>query len=799
MIVNCSPMIMRKKSICYLLFVAISFLYIPHGYAQTTYKVEGQVIDLDTRLPLYNVTVTARGTKSGVVTNDSGYFNLSVTNPVVTLSVSFVGYITQSKQVNVTYDTKGIVIELRRKANEQLDTVIVNAYRDNSKVKGTEMNIVRINPELIKRNPLLFGEADIIKALVLQSGVTTAGEGAGGFNVRGGNADQNLVLLDGAPLFNTSHLLGFYTAVSPDAIQDVTLHKGSMPAQYGGRISSLLNMNVKKGNPERMQYSFGIGPVSGNFFANGPLIKNKLTFTGGFRLAYPNLVLNRFPGKFGESRAFFYDAILKGEYKFNEKNKISVTGYLSYDKFKFDTSTTYEWQSELITLNYSSEFTDKLGFALNGSYSRFNSGINGHDKLFESELNSSISQKQVKANFIYKLNTKNRIDLGADFILYDISPGTQKPTVSGSAINPRTIQREYGRELAAYISDNIDITKLISLQLGLRYARYDFLGDHNTYAYEAGVPLSRESITDTISFSKNKSIHSYGGLEPRVSLKIGFSDQFSIKLSYNRGQQFLHLISNTSSISPVDFWKLSDAHIKRQTGDQFSFGIFKSMLNNTYELSMESYYKRVENIVQYKDGATLLMNPFIETGLLNAKGRAYGVEFGFAKNLGVLTGQVNYAYSRSEVQVQTQFASEKVNNGDYYPSDIDRPHNLSVITKVKLGRGWSFNANFVFTTGRPATYPDGNYSYNGTLVNNYSMRNKDRLPDYHRLDVGFSYVSKRYPDQRKYSVINFSFYNVYSRNNAYSIYFRRNFDNLTAYQLSVIGGIIPSLSWNYNF
>lgn len=743
-------MIMRKESICcLLLFAAISFLYLPHGYAQTTYKVEGRVIDLDTRLPLNNVTITGRGIRSGVVTNDSGYFNLPVTNPVVTLNVSFVGYISQSKQVNVTYESKGIVIELRRRANEQLDTVIVNAYRDNSKVKGAEMNIVRINPELIKRNPLLFGEADIIKALVLQSGVTTAGEGAGGFNVRGGNADQNLVLLDGAPLFNTSHLLGFYTAVSPDAIQDVTLYKGSMPAQYGGRISSLLNMNVKKGNPERMQYSFGIGPVSGNFFANGPLIKNKLSFTGGFRLAYPNLILNRLPGKFGESRAFFYDAILKGEYRFNEKNRISVTGYLSYDKFRFDTSTTYEWQSELISLNYSSEFNDRMSFALNGSYSRFNSGINGHDKSFESELNSFISQKQVKASFSYKLNTKNRVDLGADFILYDISPGTQNPAAPGSVINSNTIQKEYGRELAAYISDNIDITKLISLQLGLRYARYDFLGSHNTYSYEAGVPLSRESITDTVAFSKNKSIYNYGGLEPRVSLKIGFTDQFSVKLSYNRGQQFLHLISNTSSISPVDFWKLSDAHVKRQTGDQFSIGVFKSMLNNTYEISLESYYKRVENIVQYKDGATLLLNPFIETGLLNARGRAYGTEFSFAKNLGVLTGQVNYAYSRSEVQVQTPFASEKVNNGDYYPSDIDRPHNLSVITKVKLGRGWSFNSNFVFATGRPATYPDGNYSYNGTLVNNYSMRNKDRLPDYHRLDIGFSYVSKRYPGQRK--------------------------------------------------
>jgi hypothetical protein len=788
-------MLPRTWMLSFLLCIIFPFT----ATAQTGFKVEGFVLDADTRQPISGVSVVPKGTRSGVVTNDSGYFQFAVPNPVVTIVVSAIGYVPQSRQINVTYDSKGIEIELRRRANEQMDTVVVNAYKDNSKVKGVEMNIVRINPELIKRNPLLFGEADIIKTLVLQSGVTTAGEGAGGFNVRGGNADQNLVLLDGAPLFNTSHLLGFYTAVSPDAIQDLTLHKGSMPARYGGRIASLLNMNVKRGEQERMRYTTGIGPVSANFFASGPLVKNKLGITGGFRIAYPNLLLNKFPGRFGESRAFFYDGLLKAEYRMNDKHRISVTGYRSYDRFRFDTSTSYEWTTDLVTANYNGELSQKLSLALNAAYTRFNSGILGHDKGFESDLNSEIVQKQAKAMVTYKLSDKQKLDIGADFILYDISPGDQKPGSASSAVVSRSIQKESGREMAAFISDNIDISRLISLQLGLRYAYYNFLGPHDVYSYEAGVPLSRETITGTNSFSKNKSIESFGGLEPRVALKLGFSEQFSLKLGYNRAQQFLHLISNTTAISPVDFWKLSDSHIPRQQGDQYSIGAFHSFHNNAYEISIESYYKTTKDIVQYKDGASLLLNPYIETALLKARGRAYGAELSFAKNLGKLTGQINYAYSRSEVQVLSDFASEKVNGGNWYAADIDRPHNLSLLGKLKLGRGWSFNANFVYTSGRPATFPDGNYAYNGTLVNNYSKRNHDRLPDYHRLDLGFSYVSKRYPDQWRYSVVNFSVYNVYSHDNAYSIFFRRNLDNLDAYQLSVIGGIIPSISWNYNF
>ncbi len=783
-------------------FFILSFTVCERAFAQSKNTIQGRITDGVTQKPLENVSVIIKETKRGVVSNDSGYFNLPLPSRVkFTIVVSSVGYLNTSIPVDLSlhkYDSS-LTITLKKKADAELDEVVINATRERSRVKTTEMNVVKINPDLIKRNLLLFGEADIIKTLILQPGITTAGEGAGGFNVRGGNADQNLVLIDGAPLFNTSHLLGFFTSVSPDAVQDVTLYKGGMPAQYGGRLSSLLNMKVKSGNAAQMQYTTGISPVSAHFFLNGPLVKNKLTVTAGLRAAYPNFMLNQFPGKFGDSRAFFYDGIAKAEYSFNTNTRLSITGYRSYDKFKFDSTTSYDWQSDLATVNFTSTITPKLTLQLNGNYSRFVSGINNLPRNYEFRIASSISQKQGKASLIYSLNDNHKIEAGVDYIRYDISPGNRKPNAAGSIVNALAIPNEQGREMAGFISDEISFTDKITLQAGLRYAVYDYLGPKTVYQYRQGLPLSKETITDSISYTAGKSIQRYSGFEPRVSLKVGITEELSLKLSYNRGQQFLHLVSNTTAISPVDFWKLSDNYIKAQRGDQYAAGIFKSFDKGAYELSVETYYRTINNTVDYKDGATLLLNPYIESGLLTAKGRGYGVELSFSKTAGKFTGQFNYSYSKSQVQIVHAFPSEQVNNGDYYPSNSDRPHNLAIITKLKLGGGWSFNADFVYTSGRPATYPDGNYAYNGTIVTNYSKRNLDRLPAYHRLDAGFSYVSRRYSDQKKYSIWNISFYNLYMRKNAYSIYFQRNGVLLQSYRLSVVGSIIPSVSWTYNF
>ena len=773
-------------------FCLLAFILVSSGaLAQDKYHfvLEGKVIDYDSKQPLKNVRIIKKKTKIGTVTDENGYFRFNTTNTNFTIQLSFVGYIPQTRDIDLSRRDTSIVIELKLKANVELDSVVINTRKGINKVKEVQMGTIAINPEALKRVPLVFGEADIIKGLLLQPGVTNTGEASAGFNVRGGNADQNLVLLDGATLFSTSHLLGFYSSVTPDAVQDITLYKGSMPAQYGGRLSSLLNMKAKSGDPNKSQFISGVSPISVHLFGNGPIIKDKLTVAGGIRVAYPNLVLNNFPKQFGDSRAFFYDAILKAEYSFNKSNKLSVTGYRSFDKFRFDTLTEYQWQTNLVSLNYTGNFNPKLSLRVNANYSQFISGINGLQYNYEFTLKSSIAQKQAKAVLQYNPNTKNKIEFGPDFIYYNISPGNQDPSSSNSFINPIHIEKEQGREMALFLSDEINFTSRIALQAGIRYVKYDYLGPKNVYSYQEGVPEARETVIDTTTYGKNESIKSYGGWEPRASLKIGIDDQTSIKLSYQHGQQFLQLISNTISISPVDFWKLSDSHIPQQIGDQYGAGIFRNINGTDYEISLEGYYKTAKNMVEYKDGAILLLNPYIESSLLKARGKAYGVEMSFAKNTGKVTMQINYTYSRSMMQVLTPYASEAVNKGEYYPSNIDRPHNIALIGKIKMGRGWSFNANFVFISGRPTTYPDGNYS----------TRNQDRLPAYHRLDIGFSNISKRYATQKTYSVWNFSIYNVYAHDNAYSIYFKRQGGTIGSYQLSVIGTAIPSISWNFYF
>lgn len=790
-------MIKRACPANVLFFILLAFSI--QGVAQNTYTFTGKIMDPVTKEPIKNASIIIKETRRGTATNDSGYFSISIGSPKFTAAISSIGYKSISRTIDLSTSNEPMIVTLEKRADETLDEVVVNTTREGSKVKSVEMNVTKINPELIKRSPLILGEADIIKALTLQPGITTAGEGAGGFNVRGGNTDQNLVLVDGAPLFNTSHLLGFFTSVSPDAIHDVTLYKGSMPAQYGGRVSSLLNMKVKSGGSDRMKYTTGISPVSARFFANGPIVTNKFSITAGVRAAYPDLVLARLPEKFGQSRAFFYDATIKSEYAFSADNKISVTGYKSYDRFKFDTATSYHWNSDLISFNGSFLLTSKLSLLTNANYSKFTSAVNNLADDYNFTLTSSIEQKQAKVSFLYSLNDKNKIEAGADYILYRISPGERKRSSAASIVNPLSIQKERGRETAFFINDEIAFLGNISLQAGVRYVAYDYLGPKAVYLYQPDVPLSKETISDSAVYGKNKSIQRYWGFEPRVSLKIGLSGDIAFKVSYNRGQQFLHLISNTTGISPVDFWKLSDPYMKGQKGDQYSAGLVKSFNNNQYEVSVETYYRTIQNMVDYKDGATLLLNNYIESALLNARGRGYGIEFSLVKNTGKFTGQFNYSYSKSQIQILNKFPAEQVNGGIYYPSSSDRPHNLAIITKLKLGNGWSFNCNFVFTSGRPATYPDGNYSYNGAIVTNYSKRNFDRLPYYHRLDAGFSYVSRKYAEQKRYSILNFSFYNLYAHQNAYSIFFQRNPVVLFPYRLSVAGTIIPSISWTYNF
>ncbi|QNF33053.1 carboxypeptidase-like regulatory domain-containing protein [Adhaeribacter swui] len=777
---------------CFYLFLAL--VTIP-AFAQ--FKLTGTLTDEATQKPVVAANIVVQNTSKGAITNEQGNFSLLLPAGNYQITFSSVGYQPQTRQVQISQDTRLDVALLQD--NKQMDELTITGKAADQNIKSIQMSKIQLDMLDIKKIPVALGESDIIKVLMLQPGVTTVGEGAGGFNVRGGRVDQNLILLEGAPLFNTSHLLGFFASVSPEAIQDVSLYKGGIPAQYGGRLSSLLTLKMRPGNPEKLMLSGGISPISTRLLLEGPILKNKLTFLVGGRIAYPNWIIRAFPGDTKKNKAFFYDFNGKLQYKVNDKNFTSLTLYRSFDNFKFPEDTLYSWQSNAASWQWNSLLSDKIAVTINAIHSEYGFNTEGLKADYGFKLSSAIQHQEIKADFSYTPNPRHKLDAGASVIQYQISPGEIKPASSESNINPQKLEKEFGVEQAAYLSEQWNLLPEVSVQMGLRYSWFNNKGAGQVNVYEENVPRSAETISDTLHFRKGQSIKTYGGWEPRLALRIGINDKTAIKLNYNRTRQYLHLISNTTAISPVDFWKVSDRYVPPQIADQVGIGFFKNLKNNTWETSIEGFYKDMQSLVEYKNGARLLLNPTIETDLLPGKGKAYGVELSVHKNTGRLTGQGSYTFSRSLVALQTPYAIEQVNNGHYFPATFDRPHNLALSGLYLLSKGWTLATNFVYTTGRPATYPDGKYILNEVPVVNYSRRNADRIPDYHRLDVSFTKDTRKTKNQEKYQLWVVSFYNLYARKNPYSIYFTNDRSLTKSYKLSVFGTIIPSLTWNFNF
>lgn len=760
-------------------------------------QIYGVVRDFDNKQPIPGASIFIKAIERGTTSFDSGKFRITIPINSFELTCSASGYKSTSKRV-YPLDEAYVLIELKKKPPIELPEIVIGSRSPDANVTDMKMSTVNINVAQLRRAPLVAGEADLIKALTLQNGITTAGEGANGFNVRGGNVDQNLVLLDGAPVFNTAHLLGFYSIVSADAVQNFTLYKGTMPASYGGRLSSLVAINIKSGNENKVLYNTGIGPISSHIFVDGPISK-KLTFFAGTRVAYPGFMISFFPEYIRKSTAFFYDGTGKINYKIDNKNQLSLSLYRSFDSFKFPGDTSYGWQSNITSLNLRSELTNKLVFNLNGNYSGYISDIHGLERNYQYRLRNDIREKEVKMSLSYRLSDNNYVQLGGDFINYGIGPGHLTPSVKTSVVNDINLENEHGNEISGFALGRYEINKLFSIEAGIRQSNFLYKGPHTIYVYENGKPKSEATLTDSIFYQKNNTIRSYSRWEPRALLKVSINDQTSVKMTYNRAYQYLQIVSNTISVTPVDYWKLSDKDIKPAMTDQFGLGIFRNFKNDLIESSLEGFYKKSVNLLDYKNGADLSLNPYIDADLLNAKGKAYGVEFNVAKTEGKFTGQIAYTWSRSFWKDITPFANERVNMGSYYPSNSDRPSDLNISAGIKLGKGWDFNCDFTYVTGRPATYPDGTYIINGTVVTNYSLRNKDRLPDYNRLDISFSHDSRRFAEQKKYTIVNFSVYNVYARRNPYSVYFTQNESGLGSYELSVLGTIIPSITLYYLF
>ena len=748
-------------------------------------------------------TVYVEELKKGTASNQYGYYSITLPAGIYHIAFSYIGLKKEIKQI-ILNSTGTYNIELSE-ASFQVEEVIITGEAEDVNISGVQMSMTRLTMKTIETMPAFLGEVDVIKSLALLPSVNTAGEGASGFNVRGGNVDQNLILLDDAPIFNSSHVFGFFSVFNPDAVKNVTLYTGGIPAKYGGRLSSILDIKQNEGNLKEFTGKGGIGLVSSRLALEAPIVKDKCSFLVAGRTSYSDWILQQVPDiNVQNSSASFYDVTAKINYAFNNKNKIFLSTYLSDDKFRFGSDTTYNWGTANAVLKYNHIFGEKLFSDITAIYSDYHYKVYNQSEVNSFELEYGIEYKGLKADFTYFLQ-KHQLDFGADIIWYGFQPGTLKPFSDNSNINPVYLEEEQSREMAVYINDEYKISPVITLMYGLRYSLFHNLGPANVYIYQDNIPKDQGSIIDTLQFSTGETIQSYGGLEPRISVKLGLGPYSSLKLSYNRMKQYMSLISNTAAITPVDIWKTSDKHIKPQTGDQIIIGYFKNFAENSIETSIEAYYKKTDNLVEYKDGASLLLNETLEADLLEGKGRAYGLELQAKKKAGRLTGWASYVYSRSERQVNGEFPEEQINLGKYYPSNYDKPHNVKIVSNFRITQRWSFAANFTYSTGRPTTAPYSKFRINNELFNNitvanFSQRNQYRIPDYHRLDISVT-LSEGHRKYRKWKGSwTFSVYNVYGRKNAYSVFFK-DIHGVPPmpYKLSILGVPFPSLTYNFTF
>lgn len=834
---------MRYRLLVVLLMISCAAFGQKRGY----FIFSGTIQDMETKAPLEGASVLFSGLSIGARTDSSGHF--SVTLPARSYQMVFrsLGYKFKTGRIDLK-ENAHMTVSLE-KAEQILDEVVISAEKSDANVNRTIMGVEKMSSKTLKKLPNLMGEADVIRSIMLLPGVSTVGEGASGFNVRGGNVDQNLVLLDGVPLFNTSHLFGFFTGFNADMVQDLSLFKGGIPSMYGGRASSVLDVRVKEGNFEKWGIQGGVGPISSRLLLDGPLIKGKTSLILGARGSVSDFYLGYFPNPaLKKSKADFYDVNFKLTHKLSENQRISLSGYISHDGFKFASDTLYSWQTQSLSFKHNAVWGN-LAHNFTAFVSDYQYGIEGMKSGLEFDWKPSINQRTLREDLSLDLKKKGRIDFGAEINQYQNDAGTFRPTLSTSAVNEFPMQVEHSREMGVYAGHSLPIGKRISLDYGLRYAYFQLLGPLQTFQYKPGTPRTLSSITDTLNTSAGDVIQSYGGLEPRLSVAIKLDTNTSVKFGFNRMQQFMHLLSNTMAISPVDIWKNSNAYLPQQVADQFSFGVFKNFTNAqnaVFEASAEFYYKKLSNVIDYVDGAALYLNPTVETELVVGKGRAYGAEFFLKKARGLrLTGWVSYTYARSFRQAEATDGQLGANFGKEFPANFDMPHNFKFVLNNRLTKRISFNSNFTFTSGRPITYPNGRYKiyayndlydygyangifprpgltpttyrYGGSnntyltsttiqpLLDGYSspsftLRNQERIPFYMRLDIGFTIEPKE--GKRLQGSWNFSVYNILARQNAYSIFFRSStglINQARTYQLSVLGAAIPSVTYNFKF
>ena len=773
------------------------------GYSQEKVTLSGTVVDSNNNESLIGVIIEIPTLKISTITNEYGFYSITIPKGNYSVVVSTIGYETKTIEISIQENSK-LTFDIKADAKE-LDAVIVNKNPYRTIINKPEMSVNKIAISTIKKMPAILGEIDILKSITTLPGVTNAGEGQSGFNVRGGSADQNLILLDEATVYNSSHLFGFFSVFNADAIKDLKLYKGGIPSRFGGRVASVLDIYQKEGNSKAFNLSGGIGLISSRMMAEGPIKKEKGSFLVAGRSSYAHLFLKLTDNN---NSAYFYDLNTKLSYKLNENNNLYLSGYFGRDVFSLNNSFVNTYGNTVINLRWNHLFNDKLFSNFSMIYSDYYYGLTLDFVGFN--WDSGIKNYNLKYDFKHYLNDKTKLFYGANAIYYDFNPGKIEPINSTSGINPDQLDKKYAFEPALYLDVEQQLSDKFSINYGLRYSLFYRLGNQeiNTYANNQAVLFNAEqqiyekaTPTGTVTYGKNETIAKFNYLEPRLAIAYLLNDNQSIKMSYNRMTQYLHLISNTQSPTPLDVWTPSDQFLKPQILDQIAIGYFSELNDGKYTLEIESFYKKIKNRLDYIDGADLIANNAIEQVVLNGNARAYGLEFLFRKNEGRLNGWASYTLSRSEQQTPGRNSTETgINNGAWYKTGWDKLHNLSITGMYKLNEKWSFSSIFTLQSGQPVTYPNGQYQFQGISIPTYGLRNENRLPTYHRLDISATLIPSKNKNRDWQGEWVFSIYNLYSRQNAASISFRQNQDsgNNEAVRLSIFG-IVPSVTYNFKF
>ncbi len=762
--------------------------------------ISGYIREANSGEAIIGASIYVEELNDGTVTNQFGFYSMTLPVGQYRLKVTYIGwedeYLTINLQGSGKWDFEMFEETVR------LEGVTVTEREQDANISSVRMNTAKLDINTISSQPAFLGEVDVIKSIQLLPGVSTVGEGARGFNVRGGAVGDNLVLLDGAPVFNSSHLFGFFSIFNPDVVKDATLYKGSIPAKYGDRIASVLDVNLKEGNTKNWQGKGGIGVVSSRVAFEGPLVKDKGSIVIGARGSYSDWVLNQVRDpEIRRSSARFYDANLKLSHYFDSRNKLSLTTYFSKDRFRFAADTLYRYQNGLASLSWKHVFKDKWFTNLSLVYSNYAYDVDGLQTGFKYNLKSGITYWGGRFDISFFPNLSHNMDFGIKAGRYQLTPGAFEPTEPNSLIAPVQIEEEQSLEASVYWSDEFKVNEKLTVLGGIRYNWYRQIGPGNDLIYNPEQSLSVASVIDTLSFDGGASMASYQGLEPRLSLKYSLNTESSIKLSYQRTRQNLHLITNSAAITPFDTWKTSDRYLPPQISDQISLGYFKNFKTNTIETSIELYYRTIDQVPQYKNQAEILLNPLLETDIIIGQGRAYGVELLVKKDVGRLNGWLSYTLSRTERKADGNFIDEKINQGDYYLADFDRTHDLTSVLNYKISRRWLFSSNFTYSTGRPISVPINRYRLFGVSVAQFSERNTYRIPNYHRLDLSITLDGNHRKNKNWEGSWTFTVFNVYARKNAYSIFFGTdgNTSFVNSFKLSVLGSIFPALTYNFKF